>query len=96
MIAINGTTALDAAHIRQFKKGGSNHPTNGIALSKTAHWLIDHGFWSISNDFRVIVAANRFEKAGEDACLLCHELTKERAIPPADLVLVKARKATGR
>ncbi len=46
MIAVDGTTPLDAAHIHQFKKGGSNHPTNGIALSKTAHWLFDHGFWS--------------------------------------------------
>ncbi len=70
MIAINGTTALDAAHIHQFKKGGSNHPTNGIARSKTAHWLFDRGFWSISNDLRVIVAADRFEEAGEDAYLL--------------------------
>jgi putative restriction endonuclease len=45
MIALDGKTALDAAHIHQFKQGGSNHPTNGIALSKTAHWLFDQGFW---------------------------------------------------
>ncbi len=70
MIAIDGTTPLDAAHIRQFKKGGCNHPTNGIALSKTAHWLFDRGFWSISNDLRVIVAEHRFEEAGEEAFLL--------------------------
>jgi len=70
MIAINGTTPLDAAHIHQFKKGGSNHPTNGIALTKTAHWLFDRGFWSISNDFRVIVAEQRFDEAGDEAYLL--------------------------
>ena len=70
MIAIDGTTPLDAAHIHQFKKGGSNHPTNGLALSKTAHWLFDHGFWSITQDLRVIVAEERFEEAGEDAYLL--------------------------
>ena len=70
MIATNGTTSLDAAHIHQFKKGGSNHPTNGIALSKTAHWLFDHGFWSITNDLRVIVAEHRFEEVGEEAYLL--------------------------
>jgi putative restriction endonuclease len=69
MIAVNGATPLDAAHIHQFKKGGSNHPTNGIALTKTAHWLFDWGFWSISNGFRVIVAEHRFEEAG-DAYLL--------------------------
>jgi len=70
MIAINGTTALDAAHIRQFKRGGSNHPTNGIALSKTAHWLFDRGFWSITDDFQVLVAKARFDEAGEEAYLL--------------------------
>ena len=70
MIAINGTTPLDAAHIRQLKKGGSNHPTNGIALSKTAHWLFDRGFWSITNDLCVLVAEHRFEEAGKEAFLL--------------------------
>jgi len=28
---------------------GHNHPTNGIALSKAAHWLFNRGFWSISD-----------------------------------------------
>jgi putative restriction endonuclease len=70
MIAVDGTTPLDAAHIRQFRRGGSNHPTNGLALSKTAHWLFDHGFWSVTRDLRVIVAERRFEEAGDDAYLL--------------------------
>lgn len=70
MIAPDGTTALDAAHIHQFKKGGSNHPTNGIALSKTAHWLFDQGFWSIKNDFTVIVAEGHFDERGETPHLL--------------------------
>jgi len=70
MISVDGKTPLDAAHIHQFKKGGSNHPTNGIALSKTAHWLFDLGFWSITDDLRVVVAEHRFEEAGEEAYLL--------------------------
>jgi putative restriction endonuclease len=61
---------LDAAHIHQFKRGGSNLPTNGIALSKTAHWLFDRGFWSISDDFKVLIASHRFEEAGPEAHLL--------------------------
>jgi putative restriction endonuclease len=83
MIAINGTTALDAAHIQQFKKGGNNHPTNGIALSKTAHWLFDRGFWSITHDLRVIVAADRFDEAGEEAYLL-KKLTGRELLRPAN------------
>ena len=70
MIATNGTTALDAAHIHQFKAGGSNHPTNGIALSKTTHWLFDQGFWSISNDYRILVAEDRFDERGDATHLL--------------------------
>ncbi|MBI3757329.1 MAG: HNH endonuclease [Deltaproteobacteria bacterium] len=83
MIATNGTTALDAAHIHQFKKGGSNHPTNGIALSKTAHWLFDHGFWSITDDLRVIVAADHFDEAGEEAYLL-KKLAGRELLRPAN------------
>lgn len=83
MIAINGTTPLDAAHIHQFKKGGSNHPTNGIALTKTAHWLFDRGFWSISNDFRVIVAEQRFDEAGDEAYLLKKMAGRELLRPEA-------------
>lgn len=70
MIALDGTTPLDAAHIHQFKRGGTNAPTNGIALSKTAHWLFDRGFWSITDDLTVLVAAQRFEEAGPEAVLL--------------------------
>lgn len=83
MIAINGTTPLDAAHIHQFKKGGSNHPTNGIALSKTAHWLFDCGFWSITDDLRVIVAEHLFEEAGDDAYLL-KKLAGRELLRPAN------------
>lgn len=84
MIAVNGTTILDAAHIHQFKKGGSNHPTNGIALTKTAHWLFDHGFWSITNDLRVIVAERLFEEAGEEAYLL-KKMAGRQLLRPANL-----------
>lgn len=70
MIAINGTTPLDAAHIHQFKRGGSNHPTNGLSLSKTAHWLFDRGFWSLDDDLKVIVNEKKFEESGDHAHLL--------------------------
>jgi putative restriction endonuclease len=70
MITSDGTTALDAAHIHQFRRGGSNHPTNGIALSKTAHWLFDHGFWSITDDYSVLVTSQPFDERGDAAHLL--------------------------
>lgn len=70
MIAIDGSTPLDAAHIHQFKRGGGCYPTNGLALSKTAHWLFDRGFWSLSDDYRILVAAHKFDEAGDAVHLL--------------------------
>jgi putative restriction endonuclease len=70
MIAIDGTTPLDAAHIHQFKRGGGCHPTNGLALSKTAHWRFDRGYWSLDDDFRILVATHKFDEAGDFAHLL--------------------------
>jgi len=81
MVAIDGKTAVDAAHIHQFKRGGPNHPTNGMALSKTAHWLFDRGFWSISDDFRVLVRAGHFEEAGDAGHLLKPRTGREILLP---------------
>lgn len=70
MLAIDGSTALDAAHIHQFKQGGLCHPANGMALSKSAHWLFDRGYWSLTDDFRVLVRAERFDESGDAGHLL--------------------------
>jgi putative restriction endonuclease len=83
MITPDGTTVLDAAHIHQFKKGGSNHPTNGVALSKTAHWLFDKGFWSISDDYKVLVTNEPFDERGAAAHLL-RQRAGARILTPKD------------
>ena len=61
---------MDAAHIHQFADSRNNHPQNGLALSKNAHWMFDAGLWSLDDDYRVIVAKDRFDEAGDDAFLL--------------------------
>jgi putative restriction endonuclease len=70
MVAENGTTALDAAHIRGFSDGGPCHVSNGLALSKTAHWLFDRGFWSLSDDLHVLVKKGNFHETGGPELLL--------------------------
>jgi len=82
MIAIDGTTPLDAAHIHQFKRGGSCHPTNGLALSKTAHWLFDRGYWSLDDECRVLVATHKFDEAGDATQLLKPRAGKPILLPP--------------
>ena len=72
---------MDAAHIHQFKRGGPNHPTNGIALAKTAHWPFDRGFRSIADDYRVLVRADCFDEAGEAAHRLRPRAGQENLLP---------------
>jgi putative restriction endonuclease len=57
----------DAGHIHQFADSRNNDPRNGIALCKNAHWLFDQGLWSLTDDYRVLIAASRFDEAGDDS-----------------------------
>ncbi len=60
---------VDAAHIHQFANSRNNDPRNGIALSKNAHWAFDEGLWSLTDDYRVILAKDRFSESGPQAFL---------------------------
>lgn len=70
IITTEGITALDAAHIRSFNSGGPCVVQNGLALSKTAHWLFDKGLWSIDDSYRVMIKDAAFEEQGDPALLL--------------------------
>ena len=70
MVAEDGTTILDAAHIHSFSQGGPCTVRNGLALSKTAHWLFDRGFWSLSDDLHVLVKKQNFHETGSLVLLL--------------------------
>ncbi len=70
MVAEDGTTILDAAHIHSFSNGGPCIVRNGLALSKTAHWLFDRGFWSLSDELYVLVKKQDFHETGGLSLLL--------------------------
>lgn len=57
---------VDAAHIHQFAKSGDDDITNGIALSKNAHWAFDAGLWSLADDYTVVVASDDFMEVCPD------------------------------
>ncbi|MEP5726511.1 MAG: HNH endonuclease, partial [Erythrobacter sp.] len=50
------TVGLDAAHIVPVDLNGSDHPANGLALSKDMHWAFDRGLVGISKDRTVFVS----------------------------------------
>jgi hypothetical protein len=81
LVSVDGKTAMDAAHIHQYEKGGPDDPRNGLALSKTAHGLFDRGFWSIENDYTVLVKVDRFDEAGGADQLLKRRMNQTIHLP---------------
>lgn len=60
-----GRAEVEAAHIRPVG-GGHNGPDsiwNGIALSRTAHWMFDRGLVSLEDDYRIIVSPSAPDNA---------------------------------
>lgn len=55
VITWNSYNNLEAAHIKPKSHGGLYTPNNGIAMSRDIHWAFDKGFFTISDDFKIIV-----------------------------------------
>lgn len=47
---------LETAHIHPRAHGGSFLPSNGMMLCRDFHWAFDHGFFTLSDDLRVVVS----------------------------------------
>lgn len=60
---INGRqrAEVDAAHIRPVGDNhrGNDSVRNGLALSKTVHWLFDRGIVAVSNDYEILESPGR-------------------------------------
>lgn len=51
-----GRCEIEAAHILPVERHGPDSPRNGIALSRTVHWLFDRGIISITDKGEILVA----------------------------------------
>ena len=51
-----GRCEIEAAHIKPVEQDGPDSPRNGIALSRTVHWLFDRGFLSIGDEGEILQA----------------------------------------
>jgi putative restriction endonuclease len=81
LTTITGGSIVDAAHIHQFADSRNNDPRNGLALTKNAHWLFDNGLWTLSDDYRVIVAHGTFAEGGPQHHLLAPYQGKPIQLP---------------
>jgi putative restriction endonuclease len=66
LTTLTAGSIVDAAHIHQFADSRNNDPRNGLALCKNAHWLFDNGLWTLTDDYKVIVAEGRFTEDSPD------------------------------
>ncbi len=51
----DGNWEVEAAHIHPKKEAGTDDVRNGIALCKLHHWAFDAGWFSISDDYEILV-----------------------------------------
>lgn len=50
-----GLFEAEAAHIKPVAEQGPDFVTNGIAMSRTIHWMFDRGLISINDDYTICV-----------------------------------------
>lgn len=51
-----GRCEIEAAHIKAVECDGPDSPRNGIALSRTVHWMFDRGILSIADNGQILMA----------------------------------------
>jgi putative restriction endonuclease len=81
LVTAQAGSIVDAAHIHPFANSRNNDPRNGLALSKNAHWAFDQGLWSLTDDYRVILAPTRFREMGPASMLLTAFEGKQIGLP---------------
>ncbi|MBF2086289.1 HNH endonuclease [Thermoleptolyngbya sp. C42_A2020_037] len=62
IVSSNNQTIVDGAHIKPFAEFRDDRFDNGLSLCKNHHWAFDRGWFSIDDNYRVIVCSDRFEE----------------------------------
>jgi putative restriction endonuclease len=52
----DGKNIVDGSHIKPFSKFYDDRIDNGLSLCKNHHWAFDRGWFTINDDYRIIVA----------------------------------------
>ena len=81
IITVDSGALVDAAHIHKFADSRNNSPSNGLSLSKNAHWMFDVGLWSLDDDYRVILNHDRFVESGPPGIRLDQHAGEQILLP---------------
>ena len=58
-----GQNIVDGAHIKPFSLFYDDRIDNGLSLCKNHHWAFDRGWFSVNDDYTIVVAANLREES---------------------------------
>ncbi|MCZ7676651.1 MAG: HNH endonuclease [Roseovarius sp.] len=77
------TVGLDAAHVVPVHARGSDHPANGLPLTKDLHWAFDRGLVGVGRDRRILVPDRVAALEGNEFLRGLHGNPIEEARTPA-------------
>ena len=68
---------VDGAHIKPFSRFKDDSYTNGLSLCKNHHWAFDHGWFSIDDNYKIIIPGDRFIEEPPEASKRMQEFQGE-------------------
>jgi putative restriction endonuclease len=60
IISLDSQNIVDGAHIKPFSEFRDDRFDNGLALCKNHHWAFDRGWFSINDDYQIVIPHDRF------------------------------------
>jgi putative restriction endonuclease len=60
IVSLDSQNIVDGAHIQPFSTFRDDRFDNGLALCKNHHWAFDRGWFSVSDDYRILIPHDRF------------------------------------
>lgn len=84
VIALDETNIVDGAHIKPFSKFKDDTYSNGISLCKNHHWAFDHGWFSINDDYQIVIRQDWLTESAAQGSKLMREYHGEGIILPHD------------
>jgi putative restriction endonuclease len=83
---------LDAAHVIPVSEKGSDHPANGLPLTKDLHWAFDRGLLGVAPDRTILVPVSVRALSGNEFLRDLHGQPIREALDPNLRVMDEALK----
>lgn len=83
IVSDNNQNIVDGAHILPFAEFRDDQFDNGLSLCKNHHWAFDHGWFSISDDYRILVAHERFHEEASENMRRMQDFNGEEILLPS-------------